>query len=252
MIWSGLGFVVLALDFDVEDSAVWRAQVQNRRGPFQLMSMKEDTFARFSQRCFNGMAPHQCGIEFMCKTDRDVVSYFELHGQDGGNALLHQALRRSGKEILARTACSFAGIQQGQSECLLIVQKLSQELSAHKPSLPVIVFHDQAALARVPVKAAMANEVKNVIAFAAEAILQLRERGLLQAIQGNVLLIFEQSEGLLEFDPFLRDGKLRIILRVRDHHQYFNRRLYGQRANAQGQIEIANEGSSFRKAEKVV
>ena len=88
-----------ALDF--EEDAAGGTHVEDGSCPLLAEASAEECFARLGDGGIYGEAIGHGSVEFFGEGFGCVVADFELHGDDGGQALLAKALRYAGEGILA-------------------------------------------------------------------------------------------------------------------------------------------------------
>ena len=75
-----------------------------------------DVFASLTHAGINRHPVGDCPVEPVSKGDRGRVADLELHGDDGGNPLLHKTLGYPGERVRSIISGSFTGIQDYETQ----------------------------------------------------------------------------------------------------------------------------------------
>ena len=132
------------------------------------------------------------------------------------------------------------------------MQQHAQFLSADRPAAFGLVHHEQHAVLGVLVKGAVTDEVEDVILTPPQAALQRRQRRLSEPFNGHQALRAKIGHRLLQLGPLPVCVQRWIAAGRRDHRQDPDGRLHGQRTDALGEVEIANEWRLARENEEAV
>ena len=186
----------------------------------------------------------------MGQSNRRSVRHFKLHGNDGGDVLLEQALGHAGKGVGVGGAPPFAGVENGQAQGLFVVEKGGKLLAADFAPSPVLVHKDQNAVAGLGVKTAVADEVEDVIFFPAQLALQSAEGGGFGAVQHYPPRGLQIGHSLLQAAPLLLHIQQVVVAGAGNHHQHPQGRLDAQGFDAPGQVQIPHQWGIDGKAEK--
>ena len=113
-----------------------------------------------------------------------------------------------------------------------------------RPVLPVL--QHEHAVARFLVEASVAEEVEDVVVGFAEPVLQLQQRCVVSALDRDRPSVDQRSEGTFDATPLLGDIEGRKVIRAGDHGENPQRTGDGQRLDALGQVQIADDGRPRR------
>ena len=108
----------------------------------------------------------------MGQGDAGLIADRRAHGDHGRDTPAHQPLGDTGIGIARRGFHALARVEHRQPQRALIPQQGAEVLPAHDLGLAIFALEEQHAVLRLHVKAAVAEEVQDVIFLHAQLTLQ--------------------------------------------------------------------------------
>jgi hypothetical protein len=196
------GSLRFGLLLHVEEHAAGRAHIENRRCPLLTETTGEERFAGLGDGGVNGVSLGNGFVELFGEGLGCVIADLKLHGDDGGQALLTQALGDAGEGVLIGLAGAFAGVEDGESEAVVIAENGAEKLAAHRVGHAPGVYELENAVTCGLVEAAVTDEVKDVEWLTTGAVAKVVEGCAGQALELDGATGFEFCKRGLEALPF--------------------------------------------------
>ena len=201
-----------------------RPHVQDGRGPFDIVSAGKDSSAGLTERSIHRLAVSDGGVEFLGEDYGRSVADLELHGYDGWNPLLHQALGDPGEGVRHRATCPFARVEDHQSERVVAAQHDAEILASDQSGPTLAILEHQRAVLRLLVEAPVAHEMKDVILALTKWPLQTGQRCIGQSGNRNDAALGQVAKRTIYSVPFGGHVELGEVGGIGNHHQDIDRR----------------------------